>query len=183
MIECEPGCEYCAINNDEAKERFYSQIKKTEDGCWLWQGALKPLGYGRIRYMGKTMFAHRFSKSMIEPLVENLEIDHLCRNRACVNPDHLEQVDHRTNIYRSPIHFVNDATKRPNKGVLKTHCKYGHLKSGANLSIWGGARICRKCYQVRKLKYRSKPSIIDREREYARNYKSMKRKNQLEITA
>lgn len=98
-------------------QRFFDKVKKTSN-CWLWLGGKTPHGYGRFWDGEQVVYAHRYSFSLIGALIDGLEIDHLCRNRACVNPDHLEQVDHKTNVYRSPKHIVHgDYVGRRGKGV------------------------------------------------------------------
>jgi hypothetical protein len=79
---------------------------------------------------------------LVGPIPEGMEIDHLCRNRGCVNPEHLEPVTRQENIRRSQSISVANAAK--------THCPYGHLLSGANLYLRPnrGGRACREC--VRK---------------------------------
>ena len=82
--------------------RFASKIERQPDGCWRWTDALTPAGYGRLLANGKTLLAHRISYELLNgPIPLGFEIDHLCRNRACVNPDHLEAVAHRDNMRRA----------------------------------------------------------------------------------
>lgn len=70
-------------------------------GCWVWQHAPSDTGYGTKRVNGKTMLAHRWMyERQVGPIPVGLELDHLCRNRACVNPEHLEPVTHRINSLR-----------------------------------------------------------------------------------
>jgi hypothetical protein len=70
--------------------RFWSNIEKRPDGCWEWVGCKQATGYGIIRVNGKPTRAHRLSYSMhIRQLNPQEIIDHSCRNRACVNPEHL----------------------------------------------------------------------------------------------
>jgi len=73
-------------------------------GCWNWLGYINPDGYGWTKVKGRAMFAHRFHYEEVKgPVPEGLELDHLCRNGACVNPDHLEAVSHTENIRRRGI--------------------------------------------------------------------------------
>lgn len=105
-----------------------------ENGCWEWVGA-RYKGYGRYQKTG----AHRFVYELLRgPIAPHLTIDHLCRNPACVNPDHMEPVTHRENTMRG----VNQAAIL----AKMTHCKRGHPLTGDNVirqRIMG--RRCRAC--------------------------------------
>jgi hypothetical protein len=112
-------------------------------GCWLWGGALNRDGYGTIYVQGsKRKLAHRIIfESMRRPVPEGMHLDHLCRNRLCVNPDHLEIVSPRTNVLRGQgLTAVN---------ARKTHCVQGHALTADN--VWldkrksHTARKCRIC--------------------------------------
>src|SRR6185369_15101616 len=71
------------------------------NGCWLWQRAITTAGYGSVRFNGETAYAHRMVYERHKgPITPGLVLDHLCRNPACVNPDHLEPVSQRENIIR-----------------------------------------------------------------------------------
>ena len=111
-----------AIKDHTAK--FLSLIDKSGD-CWEWNGKHFPTGYGRFYHRG-SQYTHRYSYEMfVGPIPEGLEIDHLCRNRGCLKPSHLEAVTHRENVLRSPI-----AVGAMNRN--KTHCKRGHEFTEAN---------------------------------------------------
>ena len=76
------------------EERFLAMVDKT-DSCWNWLGTTTAHGYGQIGANGKVYPAYRVAYELfIGPIPETLAVDHLCRNRACVNPDHLEAVKH-----------------------------------------------------------------------------------------
>lgn len=113
-------------------------------GCWLWGLSLTAEGYGRYRVRGDT-YAHRLAWTALRgPIPDGLYIDHLCRNRACCNPEHLEPVTARENVLRSPHHR------------WKTHCLRGHAFMEEN-TLWrfdkrSGQmqRKCRECDRMRK---------------------------------
>lgn len=70
-------------------------------GCWLWQGELNRNGYGRVWINGKRVMVHRAVWQVLRgPIADGLVLDHLCRNRGCCNPDHLEPVTARENTLR-----------------------------------------------------------------------------------
>lgn len=78
-------------------ERFWPQVQMGE-GCWEWTGYKYPNGYGTVRVCGKSRRAHTISYEMVNgPVPEGLILDHICRNRACVRPDHLRPVTSKQN--------------------------------------------------------------------------------------
>jgi hypothetical protein len=121
---------------DRIIERF---VEKT-DTCWLWKGK-KDYGYGRVGMKGTHHRAHRLIyESLKGPIPDGLVLDHLCRNRSCVNPAHLEPVT------------VQENCKRGDFGA-RTQCKHGHPLTGENLyeyqGINGPARGCKTCRRER----------------------------------
>ena len=121
------------------EERLWAKTEKT-DYCWEWLGSKNDKGYGFIGLRsGVSAPAHRVAYELhYGPVPDGLEIDHLCRNRGCVNPDHLEAVSHRVNVLRGVSPHARNARK--------THCKFGHPFDEANTGIdVRGDRYCRIC--------------------------------------
>jgi hypothetical protein len=120
-------------------DRLLAKVSISPDGCWIWTGAIDHNGYGRFRFRGKNEMAYRAAYTLLVGEFDPaLSIDHLCREKLCVNPEHLEAVHIRTNILRgtSPVAL----------NAAKTHCKNGHPFAGENLRIEhenGGIR--RRC--------------------------------------
>lgn len=135
-------------------ERFLEKIEiDIQTECWVWTAALSSDGYGQLR-VGKNMQeVHRVSyEFFVGPIPFDKEIDHLCRNRACVNPEHLESVIHRINCERGDpegngVRALREVAKKRSE---KTHCKYNHPLSGDNLRIRkSGKRVCVMCVKMR----------------------------------
>ena len=77
-------------------------IPVPESGCWLWIGSTDKGGYGRLKWQGRTTLAHRLVYKILKGRIRrNRMLDHLCRVRCCVNPDHLEPVTHVENNLRA----------------------------------------------------------------------------------
>lgn len=119
-------------------ERFTRYVKvDAETGCWVWTGAKQKDGYGTISDNGRRP-AHRVSyERFVGPLIKGLTIDHLCRNRLCVNPDHLEQVTFKENVLRGVGPTAVNARK--------THCIRGHELTKENILPNAKGRVCRQC--------------------------------------
>ena len=113
--------------------------------CWEWKGAINSRGHGIFWFEKRLQTAHSVSyRLFVSHIPSGLEIDHLCRVRHCVNPEHLEAVTHQENMARG---FYG----------LKTHCIYEHPYSGDNLYITPkGHRQCRLCKQKAMERYYKK---------------------------
>lgn len=137
-----------------AEQRFWSKVKKNgamppqataQGACWDWKAGKTKAGYGVFRPAhGQGTLAHRYAyELLIGPIPEGLVIDHLCRNRGCVNPDHMEPVTTGENTRRG---FGISTWNR-----LKTHCPKGHPYDVENTYIHpsNNGRICRQCARER----------------------------------
>jgi DNA-binding transcriptional regulator YiaG len=132
------------------EERFWIKVDKNNPGpeekpelgpCWVWIAGKTQGGYGVFHVNGKSARAHRWSyMHFVGPIPEGLDMDHLCRNRACVCPDHLEPVTERENVLRSPI-------APPTINAGKLFCDHGHEFTPENTRILqaDGSRQCKEC--------------------------------------
>ena len=115
-----------------------------ENKCWPWYGYIRPDGYGEIAVNGERMRAHRYMYELLcGPIPDGLTVDHLCRNRRCVNPAHLEPVPPRENTQRAFYH----GRERQESDGRSTKCKRGHEQKGLNVYFApsNGARHCKPC--------------------------------------
>jgi len=110
-----------------------------ENGCWIWPGYKDAKGYGKFR----STTAYRWVYEELRgPIPEGMQLDHLCRVPACVNPDHLEPVTNAENMRR--------------RYALVTHCANGHEFNEENTRYNRGYRRCRPCDAIRQRKYKQR---------------------------
>ncbi len=127
------------LEEEKLKSFLISRIKKIGN-CWIWQNpTLNTYGYAQIHYKNKRILVHRLSYELFKgQLTTGLVIDHLCRNKLCINPEHLELVTIKENILRG---FGPTAINK-----RKTQCKRGHKLENYNLIVRrNGSRVCRTC--------------------------------------
>lgn len=124
---------------DQVLEQYVSY---REDGaCWPWLGSQNDKGYGSACIQGRCGRAHRLIyEFLVGPVPQGLELDHLCRNRLCVNPAHMEPVTHRENVRRAKI---------------KTHCKFGHPLVDAKIRIKPNGSMSRDCVECNRRRARA----------------------------
>lgn len=150
------------VNSYLTREQIEQILRRTiwqEDGCWIFSGAKNPEGYGVVKIggrSGRTHLTHRLTFARyIGPLDPALQIDHLCRVRACCNPLHLEQVTPKVNSQRSRAGLVASI-----RAQQVTHCPQGHPYDAINTYYSPSAayrhRQCLVCRRARSAAYNRK---------------------------
>lgn len=128
-----------------------------ETGCWIWQRTKSADGYGTLclwtprNKPKRSTKAHRLAyEEFVGPIPDGLQIDHLCRNRACICPDHMEPVTQQENVMRGDAKFVSKRL-----ALQRTHCKNGHEYTAENTAIYQNnhGRRCRECNRMQCRKY------------------------------
>lgn len=136
-------------------DNVYARIgPEDENGCRPWLGYVYPNdGYGRVSAPSQSG-RHRARQAyrvvyelLVGPVEEGKELDHLCANKLCVNPDHLEPVDHTTNVQRG---------RAGEHLARRTHCPRGHPYSDENTYLYKGSRFCRECGREAKRRYKQR---------------------------
>jgi hypothetical protein len=128
-----------ALRTPSEAERFKAKYVVAETGCWQWLGYLNEDGYAIFRLGAGTVKAHRYSyEQHVGPIPDGTESDHTCRNRGCVNWEHLEPVTHLENMTRAV--YAN---------AIKTACKRGHPFDETNTGRANGKRFCKTCRRDR----------------------------------
>jgi hypothetical protein len=128
------------MNVTALPDRIGAKVVPVEDGCWLWAGHVAKNGYGQTWMDGAVRYAHRTVYELLVGPITAATLDHLCRVRSCVNPDHLEPVSMGENTLRGDTISARNAAK--------THCLRGHEFNEANTYVWRGrplGRMCRAC--------------------------------------
>jgi len=155
-------------------DRIMARIVRTPDGCWNWPGAKRAGGYGHVGWHDETKTPRNESthralyKHFNGEVPEGFDLDHLCRNRSCCNPEHLEAVTRRENLLRGKT--------TPARRAAVTHCPSGHGYTPENTRVdKKGRRICKECCRTRnrsiskekKREYNARARLAARERSQA----------------
>lgn len=150
----------------EIASRFWSHTKSGLNGCIEWTAYISPVGYGRVKYMGRFSQAHRIAYILTHGSIpDGLVLDHLCRNRCCVNPCHLEPVTDQINFIRG---MAPGAI-----AIRENGCKRGHEYTPENTKFkTNGGRICvfcarvnsRRNEEIRKQKRRALRAVLQKQR-------------------
>lgn len=143
-----------AFGDSRLPERFWDKVHpEPNTGCWLWAGSSRGLGYGGFRFRGRIVFAHRVMyEELIGPVGAGLDLDHLCRQRMCVSPAHLEPVSRRENVMRGLGLAAANARK--------VACHHGHPYTVENTYFdTTGGRECRRCRQASRDRYKARRAI------------------------
>jgi hypothetical protein len=128
------------------EERFWEKVNKNgPNGCWVWTASLTSTGYGQIEVDYQKVKAHRVAyKLLVGDIPTDKELDHLCQNPVCVNPEHLQPVSHRDNVIRGKG-WAKD-------NLAKTNCPQGHPYDLINTKFYKNDRQCRTCKRARDLR-------------------------------
>ncbi len=121
-------------------------------GCWIWSGRRSRNGYGQVDVSREAKYVHRVVYETYEGAIPpGLDLDHLCRNRACCNPNHLEPVTRSVNLLRG-----SGPSLTRDRQAAKEYCPAGHPYAGDNLYMYDGRRGCKACRKNATSKYRER---------------------------
>lgn len=141
------------MNITNLPRNMQNKIRVADSGCWEWIGARNSKGYGSVGVLGSSQSTHRVAyELLVGTIPEGLQIDHLCRNKACCNPEHLEPVTALVNTRRRP-------------DIQKTHCIHGHEMTAENTVITRrkpdgySIRVCRICKNDNQRSQRTRPMV------------------------
>lgn len=132
--------------------RYSIEDRGYESPCWIWTHSKSKSGYGIFQITRKEFIesvAHRAAYILlVGKIPDGVELDHRCRQRDCVNPEHLELVTHQVNVLRGDTFAATNAAK--------THCPRGHAYSEENTYVHRGQRHCKTCKRIHRAKHNAK---------------------------
>lgn len=127
------------------REDFMSRVRVVQSGCWLWSGTIDAKGYGRVFWKGRTTArAHRVSYEIHCGKVSK-QLDHICRVRHCVNPNHLRPVSTLENL------MAPNSKALSKLNAEKRRCPRGH-KYSSTVGRGRPRRYCKECGRLRALR-------------------------------
>jgi hypothetical protein len=134
---------------DPLAVRLFARIVVSPSGCWLFGPAIEKGWYGKIWDGERAANTHAIVWSWLRgPVPEGRELDHLCRNRPCCNPDHMEPVTHKENCMRGLLPIIGRLRR-----FTQTHCKRGHEFNSENTRFEKKQRVCLICKRERDRMY------------------------------
>ena len=140
------------LDMDDLKERIESRVAVDEDGCWMWTGTVGTRNHGLLKYKGKYISAHKTAyRVFVGEIPEGMNVSKVCKERLCVNPDHMRLVD----MYESQMEGESPSARNKRK----THCCLGHEFTEENTIVryskkgrrGRSCRECRRSYKRRKM--------------------------------
>lgn len=124
------------------------EVQAGETECWLWNRSVRSDGYGTYYANGRQNYAHRFAyETLVGPVPKGLQLDHLCRVRNCINPNHLEPVTQEEN------------TRRATEANRRTACPHGHPYDETNTYLYQGYKKCKTCKLEATRKWRKQNEL------------------------
>ena len=135
------------------EERMWDHVRTEKGGCWLWEGYVDKDGYGRMVSREHSVvvsgYVHRMAWEQYRGAIpKGMQIDHLCKIKNCVNPEHLEVTSPQVNNLRS--------NSMAAKYARRDACKHGHPLTGANVRKVGNTRVCQTCNRQRVAEHRAR---------------------------
>lgn len=158
-------------------ERIKNSVDITVSGCWEWTLAIDKDGYGSIKVGGKSMRASRVSYEVfVDDIPVGFVVSATCRNRACVNPAHLDAISMQECVIRGESDPLKNFAEYHQRRRAATHCPHGHEWSPENTRYADdGGRVCRSCLREAMQSRRTNPSFVAVERERERESYSLNR--------
>lgn len=141
MPHYEQWFRYGLPENDPIQLQLAKIVVGADNECWVWTAGLNENGYGNLAFRGQHYLAHRWAYEWwVGPIPPGMSLDHLCRNRRCCNPAHLEPVTPQENMRRA-------------RGMnYRPACGRGHLYTPENTGWLPYRRYCRACHRIHESK-------------------------------